>query len=138
MDQACRECSCKHLTRRVTSSCSNGLQVVNVGDSMEFLSGGHYKPTIHRVVQPPADQRNYARLGVFYFVMPDDDVKLIPQSESLVENDDIQRRCNDMDAPTTEEWRKGVTSAYGLTDLKKAESGVEEEVINGILVKHYN
>lgn len=38
-----------------------------------------------------------------------------------------------------EMWRKGRTSAYGQTDLKpSAEKGVEEEVINGVVVKHYN
>ena len=40
---------------------------------MEFLSGGYYKATIHRVVQPPVDQRGYERLGVFYFCKADDD-----------------------------------------------------------------
>ncbi|KZT08200.1 Clavaminate synthase-like protein [Laetiporus sulphureus 93-53] len=37
--------------------------VVNAGDAMEFLSGGFYKPTIHRVVQPPEDQRGRTRLA---------------------------------------------------------------------------
>ncbi|KAH0831126.1 hypothetical protein J3R83DRAFT_13692 [Lanmaoa asiatica] len=45
--------------------------VVNAGDALDFLTGGYYKGTIHRVVQPPPDQQQYARLGVFYFVMPD-------------------------------------------------------------------
>ncbi|OCH86739.1 Clavaminate synthase-like protein [Obba rivulosa] len=113
--------------------------VINAGDSMDFLSGGFYKPTIHRVTQPPADQRNYARLGIFYFSKPDDDVKLIPLSASpVLQRNGIKRRCDDADAPTAGEWRKGVTSAYGMTNLKKTESGVEEEVISGIVVKHYN
>ena len=41
---------------------------------MEFLSGGHYRATIHRVVQPPPDQRGHTRLGAFYFAIPDDAV----------------------------------------------------------------
>lgn len=106
---------------------------------MEFLSGGYYRATIHRVVQPPPDQRGYTRLGVFYFVMTDDDVKLNPHAESRVlQQHGIQRRFNDGDTPTMEQWRRGRTSAYGKTDLKKAEGGVEEEVINGVVVKHYN
>ncbi|OBZ66700.1 hypothetical protein A0H81_13134 [Grifola frondosa] len=56
--------------------------VVNAGDTMEFWSGSYYKATIHRVVQPPADQAGYARLGLFYFAMPDDDVKITPMTDS--------------------------------------------------------
>lgn len=106
---------------------------------MEFLSGGYYRATIHRVVQPPQDQRGYTRLGVFYFVMTDDDVKLTPRAESpVLQRHGIQRRFSDEDSPTMEQWRRGRTRAYGKTDLKQTEAGVEEEVISGVLVKHYN
>ncbi|OAX33794.1 Clavaminate synthase-like protein [Rhizopogon vinicolor AM-OR11-026] len=114
--------------------------VVNAGDALEFLTGGYYKGTIHRVVQPPQDQHNYTRLGVFYFVMPDDDVKLMPMVESpVLQSVGIQRRCDDTEAPTMEQWRKSRTSAYGQSELKSGdEKGVEEEIINGVLVKHYS
>jgi isopenicillin N synthase-like dioxygenase len=113
---------------------------VNAGDALEFLTGGYYKGTIHRVVQPPQDQQNYTRLGVFYFAMPDDDVKLVPMAESpVLQRVGIQIRCDDSEAPTMEQWRKLRTSAYGQTELKSGnEKGVEEEIINGVLVKHYN
>jgi hypothetical protein len=39
---------------------------------------------------------------------------------------------------TMEAWRKGRTAAYGQTDLKPTEKGIEEEIINGVVVKHYN
>ncbi|KAH9835001.1 uncharacterized protein C8Q71DRAFT_136350 [Rhodofomes roseus] len=113
--------------------------VVNAGDAMDFLSGGFYKGTIHRVIQPPPDQQGYTRLGAFYFVMPNDDTKLIPFAESpVLQRVGIQRRCEDADAPTMEAWRRGRTSAYGQTDLQKKEKGVEEEIINGVVVKHWN
>ena len=107
---------------------------------MEMLSGGYYKATIHRVVQPPHDQRGYTRLGVFYFAIPDDNVPLIPTLDSpVLQKHGIQRRFQDSDAPTTDVWRKGRTAAYGKSTLKKSqEDGVEEEYINGVLVKHYN
>ena len=106
---------------------------------MEFLSGGYYRATIHRVVQPPQDQRGYPRLGAFYFAMTDDAIKLIPYAESSVlQRHGIHRRFKEEDAPTTEQWRKGRTSAYGKSELKKTVDGVEEEVINGVVVKHYN
>ncbi|PBK58476.1 Clavaminate synthase-like protein [Armillaria solidipes] len=108
--------------------------VINAGDALEFLSGGVYRATIHRVVQPPKDQRGRTRLGVFYFCMPDDNVKLLPLVDAKA------RRFVDADAPTMEEWRKGRTAAYGKSELKKAEGEekIEEEVINGVVVKHYN
>ncbi|KZT08212.1 Clavaminate synthase-like protein [Laetiporus sulphureus 93-53] len=113
--------------------------VINAGDVMEFLSGGFYKATIHRVVQPPEDQRGYPRVGVFYFAKANDDVKLVPFAESpLLQRVGIKRLCDDADAPTMLEWRKSRTSAYGLTKLEKKENNIEEEVIIGVVVKHYN
>ncbi|KAJ7025423.1 Clavaminate synthase-like protein [Mycena alexandri] len=114
--------------------------VINAGDALEFLSGGYYRATIHRVVQPPVDQQNYTRLGLFYFCMTDDEVKLVPFSESpVLQRVGITPRFNDADAPTMEAWRKGRTSAYGQSQLKATSEGkVEEEVINGVVVKHYN
>ncbi|KAG1740411.1 uncharacterized protein EDB91DRAFT_1237272 [Suillus paluster] len=114
--------------------------VVNAGDTMEFLSGGYYKGTIHRVVQPPVDQRNYTRLGVFYFSMPNDDVKLVPMVESpVLKRVGIQRRCDDSEALTMEQWRKARSRAYDHSKLKGGnEKGIEEEIIDGVVVKHYN
>ncbi|CCM06830.1 uncharacterized protein FIBRA_09133 [Fibroporia radiculosa] len=113
--------------------------VVNSGDAMEYLSGGFYKATIHRVVQPPPDQRGLTRLGVFYFAMTDDDVRLIPHAESpVLQRHGIVRRVPDASAPTMEAYRKGRTSSYGLIELQKKGNGVEEEIVAGIVVKHYH
>ncbi|TBU57588.1 Clavaminate synthase-like protein [Dichomitus squalens] len=113
--------------------------VVNIGDSLEMLSGGFYKGTIHRVVQPPADQRGYERLGVFYFALADDDVKLVPCLESpLLQRSGVKRRVADEAAPNQEEMRKARTASYGTSTLKKREDGNEEEVVAGIVVKHFN
>ncbi|RDB17173.1 hypothetical protein Hypma_001822 [Hypsizygus marmoreus] len=114
--------------------------VINAGDALEFLSGGFYRATIHRVVKPPEDQRNYTRLGVFYFCMADDATKLAPLIDSpVLQRVGIIRRCDDRDAPTMEAWRKGRTTAYGRSELKPAaEKGVEEEIIGGVVVRHYN
>ncbi|OCH86735.1 Clavaminate synthase-like protein [Obba rivulosa] len=123
---------------RWISHIENAL-VVNAGDAMDALSGGFYKPTIHRVVQPPPDQRGYTRLGIFYFAMPDNDVKLVPHAESpVLQAHGIRWRFEEANAPTMEMWRKGRVAAYGLTQLTKGEGNVEEELINGIVLKHYN
>ncbi|KAL4245870.1 iron/ascorbate-dependent oxidoreductase family protein [Abortiporus biennis] len=124
---------------RFVKHIDNAL-VINTGDALEFLSGGYYKPTIHRVVQPPKDQRGYPRLGTFYFAMPDDEVKLAPLKDSPVLQRvgvDLSRFKDAEDTPTMEEWRKGRTRAYGKSTLKKV-GNVEEEHINGVLMRHYN
>jgi len=77
--------------------------------------------------------------------MTDDNVLLAPLLESPV----LQRvglssrKLESANPPTMEEWRKGRISAYGQTELKpvineKGEKIVEEEIINGVLVRHYN
>ena len=69
----------------------------------------------------------------------DDDVRLAPLEESpVLQRVGVVRRFADEDAPTTEQWRRARTSAYGKSDLKKKDERVEEEIINGVVVKHYN
>ena len=133
------------LVRRVVamgvrlSSFLPSLQVVNVGDSLEMLTGGFYKATIHRVVQPPTDQRGRTRLGAFYFAMCNDDVRLVTFTASpALQRVGVVRKIEDEDAPTMREWRKGRAKAYGLTELKRKDDVIEEQVINGVVVKHYN
>lgn len=106
---------------------------------MEFLSGGYYRPTIHRVVQPPQDQRGYPRLGAFFFAVPDEDVKLVPFAESpVLQRHGIQRRFNDEDAPTAGQYGSGRIRSYGKSKPKKTGSGHEQEMIGTVLVTHYN
>ena len=108
---------------------------------MEFLSGGFYKATIHRVVQPPADQHGHTRLGVFYFGMVNDDVRLAPvrgspvlEREGLVPPGDEEPE----DAMTMGEWRRGRTMTYGLKEVTKKEGKIEEQAVGGMVLRHYN
>ncbi len=121
---------------------TNGyFKVINAGDAVSALCGGYYPSTRHRVIQPPKDQKGYARLGAFYFSMADDNVKLVPHAESpVLQKVGMQRLCDDEVAPTMEQWRKGRTTAYGQSILRQSlkEKGVEEETIEGVLVKHWN
>ena len=104
-----------------------------------MLSGGFYKGTIHRVVQPPVDQRGYPRLGTFFFACANDDVKLVPVQDSpVLQRVGIKRRCPDEEAPTMEQWRMGRISTYGQVELKKRDDVIEEQVVTGLVVKHYN
>lgn len=56
----------------------NGL-IVNIGDAMEFITGGYFKSSIHRVVSPPDDQKNYRRLVLIYFSKPKESAILDPE-----------------------------------------------------------
>ncbi|KAK6458407.1 uncharacterized protein RJT20DRAFT_147673 [Scheffersomyces xylosifermentans] len=44
--------------------------IVNIAYAMEFIIGGYFKSSIHRVVSPPDDQKNYRRLVLIYFSGP--------------------------------------------------------------------
>ena len=107
---------------------------------MEMLSGGYYKATIHRVVQPPTDQRGYTRLGLFFFGSANEDVRLVPVAESpILLRVGITRKCADEDAPTMGEYRAARTKVYGLSELRRKDDVVEEQVVlNGLVVKHYS
>lgn len=73
--------------------------VVNIGDALEFMTGGYFKSTIHRVVKPPVDQRGFKRLALIYFCEPSPVTILDP--EPL--NSPKLRREN-LNKP--EEWHK--------------------------------
>lgn len=109
-----------------------------------FQFAAHIYPSFHefqRVIQPPADQRNIPRLGVFYFAMANDDVMLSPLVESpVLQREGVKKYFEDDMVPTMAEWRKQRTARYGKSQLKVSaeEEGVEEEIIHGAVVKHYN
>ncbi|CDZ97526.1 isopenicillin n synthase [Phaffia rhodozyma] len=51
-----------------------GSITVNIADTLQILSGEYLKSSVHRVVSPPPDQASFDRLGVLYFVRPNNDV----------------------------------------------------------------
>ena len=105
---------------------------------MEMLSGGYYKATIHRVVQPPADQRGRTRLGTYYFALADDAVKLVPVASPVVAEGDVVRKFADDKAPTRGEWRRMRYMAYGLKPAVGTEEATQEKIVdNGVLVLRY-
>ncbi len=61
-----------------SSSCREGHIVLQFIGIFSFLPRESLSDSLCSVFQPPKDQRGYTRLGVFYFCMPDDGVKLIP------------------------------------------------------------
>ncbi|CUM64874.1 uncharacterized protein PRCAT00002489001 [Priceomyces carsonii] len=53
--------------------------IVNIGDAMEFISGGYFKACLHRVIEPPKDQVQFKRLVLIYFCNPEADSELDPE-----------------------------------------------------------
>ncbi|KAK6465438.1 hypothetical protein DFJ63DRAFT_22270 [Scheffersomyces coipomensis] len=53
--------------------------IVNIADGMEFITGGYFKSSIHRVVSPPDDQKNYRRLVLIYFSTPKTSCRVDPE-----------------------------------------------------------
>ncbi|KAK5658160.1 hypothetical protein OQA88_2133 [Cercophora sp. LCS_1] len=83
-----------------------GAIIVNAGEVMAWWTGGYFKASIHRVIEPPADQRGRDRCGVFYFALPNDEVVINTLlDESPVLRDAGVKMAHEVDkAPTSKEW----------------------------------
>jgi isopenicillin N synthase-like dioxygenase len=115
-----------------------GSITVNLADSLEFLTNGFLKSSIHRVVAPPPDQADIDRLGVLYFVRPEDDVELNPiKSNVLVRLGCTQTSDESLVGITAGEWvkarvKKGVAKGPVRSEQK------EEAIIGGKSAKYYD
>ena len=61
-----------------------GALVINIGDTLEIVSGGHFKATRHRVYKPPADQLNEERLSLVLFNSSLGDLRMTPAAGKLI------------------------------------------------------
>jgi isopenicillin N synthase-like dioxygenase len=50
--------------------------VCNIGDTMQLWTGGRFRSTLHRVVNPPADAVREDRISLVYFHLPNHDAVL--------------------------------------------------------------
>lgn len=55
-----------------------GALVINIGETLEIVSGGHFKATRHRVYKPPADQAHEERLSLVLFNSSVGDLRMAP------------------------------------------------------------
>jgi isopenicillin N synthase-like dioxygenase len=55
-----------------------GALVINIGDTLEIVSGGHFKATRHRVFKPPVDQLHQERLSLVLFNSSVGDLRMAP------------------------------------------------------------
>lgn len=55
-----------------------GALVINIGETLEIVSGGHFKATRHRVFRPPTDQLHEERLSLVLFNSSLGDLRMTP------------------------------------------------------------
>jgi isopenicillin N synthase-like dioxygenase len=115
-----------------------GSITVNLADSLEFLTNGFLKSSVHRVVAPPPDQADLDRLGVLYFVRPEDDLELKPVASNVLERLGYSK-VTDTSAVgiTAGEWVKARV-AKGVAKAKARSDVQEEEIIGGKVTKYYD
>ncbi|KAI1325478.1 Clavaminate synthase-like protein [Xylariaceae sp. FL0255] len=73
-----------------------GTMVVNVGEGLSALTGGYLKPTIHRVVKPPADQDQHRRISLIYFARCFDSCQLTPPESPVLKELGFQKITQNM------------------------------------------
>lgn len=94
-----------------------GCIVVNVGDAMEFWSGGLFRSTQHRVVLPRNESESGSRFSVAYFCQPDEDAHLVP----LQISNKVRDRCHGKVMDKEEFKRRCV--AKGVADVSELTGG---------------
>ena len=76
---------------------------------------------------------------MLYFAYADADVRLVPRRESpVLQRVGITRKCRDEDAPTMQMYSSMRASMYGNSEVERKENGVDEQMVSGLVVKHYN
>ena len=110
-----------------------GGLICNIGDTLNFWSGGYFKTTIHRVVRPPEDQVNAPRIGAFYFVRPGDKAQIQIAPSPLLKRLGLYRETEPIGG--TEYVRKRVKDYHDVKGYNKQADKVfklgEFEVIDG-------
>jgi isopenicillin N synthase-like dioxygenase len=101
---------------------------VNVADTLQFLSNGFLKSSIHRVVAPPSDQAHLDRLGVLYFVRPGDYVKLRGAKSAVLKREGMLANEDGAGELTAKEW----ISRRVIANISSKEIEVEKEDLNKV------
>lgn len=119
-----------------------GSITVNIADALQFLTNGFLKSSIHRVVVPPPDQSEIDRLGVLYFVRPENDLELKPVQSGVLEKLGYKPDAENQLAEgiTAGEWVKARVRA-GVNKGKdgQARSEIkEQEILKGVKAKYYD
>ncbi|KAL4958442.1 hypothetical protein BDW69DRAFT_190914 [Aspergillus filifer] len=121
-----------------------GALVVNIGDTLEIVSGGHFKATRHRVFKPPVDQLNEERLSLVLFNSSVGDLRMQPAAESpliqregCIEEQGVYREFKRLTeagklVPSNREWREiQIATATDPTDTVHNRVGVHQVLVDG-------
>jgi len=115
-----------------------GAVVVNIGESLEIVSGGHFKATRHKVADTPWDQEHEERLSLVHFNASAGHLRLAPatdspllQREGCVINQGVfqgYKRLLDagLPVPTNKEWREIQVSTRSQVSPEKRSGGIVE------------
>ncbi|KAL1608424.1 hypothetical protein SLS60_003366 [Paraconiothyrium brasiliense] len=115
-----------------------GSITVNLADSLEFLTNGFLKSSIHRVVAPPPDQADIDRLGVLYFVRPEDSVVLNPIQSPVLEKLGYTKTQDESAVGVTAgEWVKARV-AKGVAKGRVRSELNEETIVGSKSAKYYD
>ena len=116
----------------------DGSITVNVADALQFLTNGFLKSSIHRVVAPPPDQAGIDRLGVLYFVRPENNLPLKPVDSPVLKRLGYKSEGSEVEGITAGDWVKARVKA-GVDRSKEARSEVsEQEILKGVKAKYFD
>ncbi|KAJ5949756.1 gibberellin 3-beta hydroxylase [Penicillium verhagenii] len=124
-----------------------GALVINIGDTLEIVSGGHFKATRHRVFKPPVDQIHEERLSLVLFNSSVGDLRMTPardspliQREGCVEEQGVYKEFKNLTSqgqlvPTNRQWREiQISTVTDPTDETRNSVGKDQVIIEGKLM----
>ena len=118
-----------------------GAIIVNAGEIMQWFTGGYFTAAIHRVVEPPQDQRGRDRSSVFYFSVPNNDIVI----NTVLDQSPVLRRAGVAmahklnEAPTSEGWVTGRVKITGKATIfdKEEDGNIVEERVGNVTTKWF-
>ncbi|KAG8904758.1 hypothetical protein FRB99_001235 [Tulasnella sp. 403] len=82
------------IPRWLNAPVLNDSVLVNIGDLMEFWTGGQFKSTMHRVALPRTREEAGPRFSIAFFLHPDDDVLISRLTPTTLSNSNGAQEAN--------------------------------------------
>jgi isopenicillin N synthase-like dioxygenase len=98
---------------------------------MLWWTGDYYKAAIHRVSEPPKDQKGHNRSSVFYFCLPNDDVVIntVLDESPVLRKAGVKMAHKPEDAPRSKAWANGrikITGRSAVYDKQEGNTAYEK------------
>jgi hypothetical protein len=99
--------------------------IVSAGEVMLWWAGDYFKAAIHRVSEPPAEQKGHNRSSVFYFCVPNDDVIIntLLEESSVLREAGVKMAHKPENAPRSKEWTNGRIKITGRNAVFEQNNG---------------